>query len=73
MYRRFLRPYLFEIIIKAYFPGKDTDVKELNKDVKDPNGYMTIPMIGLTAFSVFFGIWPDPFINVFQMIAGGLF
>ena len=65
--------YLFEIIIKAYFPGKDTDVKELNKDVKDPNGYMTIPMIGLTAFSVFFGIWPDPFINVFQMIAGGLF
>lgn len=65
--------YLFDIIIKAYFPRKDLNVAELNKDVKDPNGYMTIPMIGLTVFSVVFGIWPAPLINVFSMVANGLF
>ena len=65
--------YLFEIIIKAYFPRKDIDVAELNKDVKDPNGLMTVPMLGLTAFSIIFGIFPTPFIDVFQSIAAGLF
>ena len=66
--------YLFEIIIKAYFPKKNKEeLAEFNKDVKDPNGYMTIPMIGLTAFSVVFGIWPDPFIKVFEFISHGVF
>ena len=66
--------YLFEIIIKAYFPNRSKEeLAEFNKDVHDPNGYMTIPMLGLTAFSVFFGIWPDPFIKIFEMISMGLF
>lgn len=65
--------YLFEVIIKAYFPRKDINVEELNKDVHDPNGYMTIPMLGLTAFSIVFGIFPTPFINAFEAIAAGLF
>ena len=66
--------YLFEIIIKAYFPKRSKEeLAEFNKDVHDPNGYMTIPMLGLTAFSVFFGIWPDPFIKIFEMISMGLF
>ena len=61
--------YLFEIIIKAYFPRKDIDVAEFNKDVKDPNGYMTIPMLGLTAFSVVFGIWPDSVYKMFSKLS----
>ena len=65
--------YLFDIIIKAYFPKKDLNVAELNKGVKDPNGYMTIPMIGLTAFSIVFGIWPAPLLKVFTLVANGLF
>ena len=66
--------YLFEIIIKAYFPAKSKEeLAEANKDVRDPNGLMTIPMLGLTAFSVLFGIWPDPFIKIFELISYGLF
>jgi len=66
--------YLFEIIIKAYFPAKSKEeLAEANKDVKDPNGLMTIPMLGLTAFSVLFGIWPDPFIKIFELISYGVF
>ena len=61
------------IVIKAYFPGKDLDVKTLNKDVKDPNMLMTIPMIALTAVSIIIGVYPTPFISVFETIANGLF
>ncbi len=65
--------YLMIIVIKAYFPGKDLDVKTLNKDVKDPNMLMTIPMIALTAVSIIIGVYPTPFISVFETIANGLF
>ena len=65
--------YLFDVIIKAYFPRKDIDVVALNKDVHDPNKLMTIPMIGLAAASIVIGVYPAPLIRLFEMVAGGLF
>ena len=65
--------YLFDIILKAYFPPKDIDVKTLNKDVRDPNKLMTIPLIGLTVTSIVIGVYPAPIIHIFEQIATGLF
>lgn len=65
--------YLFDVILKAYFPPKDIDVKTLNKDVRDPNKLMTIPLIGLTAASIVIGVYPAPIIHIFEQIATGLF
>ena len=65
--------YLFDVIIKAYFPRKDIDVAALNKDVHDPNKLMTIPMIGLAAASIVIGVYPAPLVRLFEMVAGGLF
>lgn len=63
--------YLFDMIIVAYFPRKDADFNI--EKVKDPNAYMTAPMIILTAASVFFGIYPKPLIMAFELVAKGLF
>lgn len=64
--------YLFDVIIKAYWPRKDVDVVTLNKDVRDPNKLMTIPLIGLTATSLIIGVYPAPIIHIFEQIATGL-
>jgi multicomponent Na+:H+ antiporter subunit D len=65
--------YLFDVILKAYFPPKELDVRTLNKDVRDPNKLMTIPLIGLTAASLVLGVYPAPIIHIFEQIAAGLF
>lgn len=64
--------YLFDVIIKAYWPRNDVDVVTLNKDVRDPNKLMTIPIIGLTATSLIIGVYPAPIIHIFEQIATGL-
>ena len=35
----------------------------------DPNGYMTVPVIVLTALIVLFGVYPTPVINFVQTMA----
>lgn len=62
--------YLFQIIIKAYFPDKGLNLERMNKGVKDPGKCMTIPMMGLSIASIVIGVYPTPFINMFQHIAG---
>ena len=42
----------------------------MNKGVKDPGKCMTIPMMGLSIASIVIGVYPTPFINMFQHIAG---
>ena len=65
--------YLGSILIKAYFPRKELDIKTLNKDVKDPNLLMTLPLIGLAAVSIGIGVYPSPIFDVFGSIAAGVF
>ena len=62
--------YLFQIIIKAYFPDKGLNLERMNRGVKDPGKCMTIPMMGLSVASIVIGVYPTPFINMFQHIAG---
>ena len=46
--------YLFTIIIPAYFPNKDLEIK--NDDIKDLDLYMLIPSIILIVLIFYFGI-----------------
>ena len=65
--------YLGSILIKAYFPRKELDIKTLNKDVKDPNLLMTLPLIGLAAVSIGIGVYPSPIFDVFVRLQRGYF
>lgn len=44
---------MMQIVFKAYFPNKEIEVATLNKDVKDPNLFMTIPFILLALLQSF--------------------
>ena len=65
--------YMMQIVFKAYFPNKEIDVVTLNKDVKDPNLFMTIPFILLAVAAIVLGIYHQPLMDMFSNIANGLF
>ncbi len=65
--------YMMQIVFKAYFPNKEIDVATLNKDVKDPNLFMTIPFILLAVAAIVLGIYHQPLMDMFSNIANGLF
>lgn len=65
--------YMMQIVFKAYFPNKEIDVATLNKDVKDPNLFMTIPFILLAIAAIVLGIYHQPLMDMFSNIAHGLF
>ena len=64
--------YLFDIIIRAYFPRKDADLAKMHDGVKEAGKCMTIPMMGLGIASIVIGVYPEPFIKMFQAIASGI-
>ncbi|MCR5233592.1 MAG: proton-conducting membrane transporter [Lachnospiraceae bacterium] len=58
--------YLLSITLKAFFPGDEYDYPVLEK--RDPNLYMLIPIMILTAGSVLMGIWATPLIRFINII-----
>ncbi len=63
--------YLLSVIIKLYFPGPTFDWDTV-KDAKDPNGFMTIPLIVLAITVVVLGMFSTPLIEFISRVAGGL-
>ena len=57
--------YLVTVTAKAFFAKRSDMVSEKC----DPNGYMTVPVIVLTALIVLFGVYPTPVINFVQTMA----
>ncbi len=55
--------YLFSICANAFIPGAGFDYEEANKDVSDPNRYMTVPLLVLAAAIILFGILVSPMIS----------
>ncbi|MBR0165183.1 MAG: proton-conducting membrane transporter [Lachnospiraceae bacterium] len=51
--------YLFSICVNAFIPGQGFDAS-VNKDVKDPNRYMTVPLTILAVAIVVFGVLVEP-------------
>ena len=62
--------YLLSITLKAFFPGDEYDYPCLSK--KEPNLYMLVPMILMTAAEVILGIWAGPFVEFVDKIAGSV-
>ncbi len=62
--------YLLSITLKAFFPGDEYDYPCLEK--KEPNLYMLIPMIIMTAGAVLLGIWAGPIVRMAGNIAEGI-
>ena len=62
--------YLISVTLKAFFPGDEYDYPCLDK--KEPNLWMLIPMIIMTALAVLMGICPGPVMNMLTGIAGSV-
>ena len=59
--------YLFSICVNAYMPGAGFDYETANKDVSDPNKYMTVPLLILAVAIVMFGLLVGPMINILTL------
>ena len=62
--------YLLSVTLKAFFPGDEYDYPCLNK--KEPNLWMLVPMLIMTAGAVGFGIWPGPVMDIISGIAASV-
>ena len=56
--------YLFSVCVNAFIPGETFDYATANKDVSDPNRYMTVPLIILAVAIVLFGILIVPITQI---------
>lgn len=63
--------YLFTVIIKAFFPGKDFDYSTI-ENVKDPTCRIKVPLIIICVAICFFGIWATPLTTFFNNVATGV-
>ncbi|MDD4843099.1 MAG: proton-conducting transporter membrane subunit [Anaerotignum sp.] len=64
--------YIFYVIIRAYFPRKKEYPDGYYDHVEDPNKYMTIPLIVLTAITILIGLFPSNLLRVLKMVATGI-
>lgn len=63
--------YLLSVVIKAYFPGPGFTAAAA-EEVRDPNGYMKVPVVILSTVTVVFGMFSAPFLAFLEKIAAGL-
>jgi multicomponent Na+:H+ antiporter subunit D len=64
--------YLFTPVVRAFFPTKDFDEKNL-EHVEDPNWYMKLPLIVLCIVMVLLGLFSSNLLSTLAEIAGGAF
>lgn len=62
--------YLLPVTMKGFFPGEDYDYEKTKKCEAD--GYMTVPLVILTALSVLIGMFPQGLIDYISAFVGGL-
>ena len=63
--------YIFSIFSIAIMPGKNFDFKTANRGVKDPGWRMLVPLFILAAGAVLYGLYSEPLIRFFNLIAAG--
>lgn len=64
--------YMLTIVVRAFFPKRDFDYASIS-DVEDPNWIMILPLSLFVVGMVVLGLHPQPLIDIFTAIAGGLF
>lgn len=63
--------YIFYIIVRVYFPRKRDYPAGYYDHVSDPNLYMTIPLVVLTAITLIIGLFPSNLLSVLEKVATG--
>ena len=63
--------YLMSIVMKAFFPGREFDYGALKS--KEPNAWMTAPLVLLAIAVVGCGILPTPLMDLIGSISGMIF
>lgn len=58
--------YLVPVFANAFFPGADFDYRSVKK--LDPNAFMLVPLVVLTALAVGFGVFPNQLISFIMNI-----
>ncbi len=76
--------YMLTISVRAFYPSKDTDLKSTENEpealekivpydeVTDPNWMMLVPLVVFIAAAFYFGLHPQPIIDIFEEIAGAV-
>ena len=64
--------YIFQVVIRAYFPRNKEYPEGYYEHVHDPNLYMTGTLIILAVVSVIIGFYPEPLIEILKNVAVGL-
>lgn len=68
----FTTMYLMTIVIRAFFPPSDFDMREID-DVKEVNWYITLPLVVLSIAIVALGIYSVPLRGLIQSAAADAF
>lgn len=63
--------YLFTVVVRAYFPGKDFNPASV-QDVHDPNWYMILPLAVLCAAMILLGVHSSILTDLLAQVASGL-
>lgn len=63
--------YLFTVVVRAYFPGKDFMPERVDK-VEDPNWYMILPFVVLCVTMVVLGVNASWLLDLLAQVAAGL-
>ena len=63
--------YIMPVSVRAFFPGKDFDYHTITW-AKDPNWMMTVPLVILVLLIGYFGVHPQPVLDVFAAVAAGM-
>ena len=61
--------YLFPISISGFFPGRDENGKPKFFEKCEPTHVMLIPLILLTALSIWAGMFPSGLVKLFSSLA----
>ena len=64
--------YMLTMVVRAFFPGKDFD-DSVNRNVKDPNWKMMLPLLVFTVFIVVFGLCSSPIVAFLTDVANGVY
>lgn len=64
--------YMLTIVVRAFFPEKNFD-DSINKDAKDPNWKMLLPLVVFSVFIIAFGLYSTPVVSFLRDVANGVY
>jgi len=63
--------YMLTIVVRGFLPGNDFDYSTV-EEYSDPNWKMILPLVVFTIGVIIFGIYSEPFVQIFNAVARGM-